>query len=68
MLETKQAALRERLSRLLPWLHARRGAIAGLGAGIVGGILVMLLGAAIFEGGLSDSAPPPPQAIFIELE
>ncbi len=57
-----------RLSRLIAWLHARRTPLAGFAAGAFGAIALMLFASAIVQGGLSDSAPPAPQAIFIELE
>lgn len=60
--------LLQRLALLPHWFHAHRGAFAGFGCGVGGSLLLMLFAAAVFQGGLSDSAPPPPQAIFIPLD
>lgn len=54
--------------RILLWLYARRAALAGLGFGIGTSLALVLLVLAIFDGGISDSPLPPPQAIFIETD
>ena len=54
--------------RILDWLHARHAALAGLGFGIGSGLGLVLLVLALFDGGISDSPMPAPQAIFIEID
>ncbi|MCC5999570.1 MAG: hypothetical protein JJU19_01730 [Pararhodobacter sp.] len=54
--------------RILDWLQARRAAFAGLGFGIGSALALVLLVLALFDGGLSDSPMPAPQAIFIDID